>query len=278
MPNREVEITEGGYNPGEINTLGYWPKWETQACDMPLTLDIMPIGSLNPEDLESSKIGIASFVVMEQGHEFLEAVAAEIATNIVNGVNPKKALQMVTVESKGSFLAPYIKRALDQLATGRASERIIVFRKAEPEDGTSEQINKAPKVYMNRPVLIAGKEVWPPPVLTYNSITTAEDQGIVLGPRDIEYIEKLDSSRVEMVIVDDFLGTGGSAEAMVDLLEARLLWVQERFYLAVAGSDGDLWKEKLQAPGSRIHVLDPLPLVLPTFVRSDENQPWKIMS
>ena len=104
------------HNPGEIIEQEGRMQWITAVSHFELGLDIVPVAKTADEQ----EIGIASFVVMEQAQPFLAAVGQTLAEGIA-GSTGGGPLLLITAESKGSHLAPWVWRALADLAGNRAS-------------------------------------------------------------------------------------------------------------------------------------------------------------
>lgn len=244
------------FNPGEVKVIDGWPRWETQVGPFGLTLDIVGVPK------KDSKFGIASFVVMEQEQPFLDYVGNQIAKSIVNH-SSERGILLVTAESKGSHLAPWVWHNLATLAGSKLQDRIVILRKG------------GPKVYMQRPVVGESQEIRSPAVV-FRSITSPEEQTLRLSPKDAEYLIETISQGVEPVFVDDFIGKGGTLVATHQLF--KQLGLKPPRFTAVVGSDGGLYQETFvqEAIDDLTLLPQPFPLGLPTFVRENEFEPWRI--
>lgn len=249
---------ESPFNPGKIFEVNDWPRWKTKVGPFELTLDIVSVGQPEKEDLE---IGIASFVVMEQEPPFLDYVANRLAKAITRQTRGKDVLLM-TVESKGSHLIPWVWENLSSLKGKRLMKRIIVLRKGKP------------KIYMKRPVKRNGQKVILSPV-TFHSITSSDKQSLNISPKDAEFLFHAIKDGAKPVIVDDFIGKGGTIIAICHLFKQLRLEPPE--LLAVIGSDGNLYEQTFVQEDVDIKLLpQPFPLKLPTFLRKNSKTPWKI--
>jgi hypothetical protein len=245
------------FNHGEIVETGGYPRWRTTVGRHDLTLDIVPVGRLEDDGPE---VGIASFVVMEQKPSFLDDVAAILADAIAQRF-PTGDLILLTAEAKGSYCLSWVYRVLRGKVGSRLHDRVIVFRKGEP------------KVYMQRPAVFRGRHV-DPPAARFRSITSAHEQTLRLSPRDTEYLLAAVAERAEPVIVDDFIGTGGTIVATCRIFEQ--LHLDPPVVAAVFGSDGDLYRDTFSENRIQVTPLpQPFPLRLPTFVRESSSSGWQ---
>ncbi|MCG2686439.1 hypothetical protein L6258_03700 [Candidatus Parcubacteria bacterium] len=250
-PNKPKELS---YNPGEIVVISGVAQWLTKAEGHELRLDIVPVPS--PE----STVGIASFVVMEQEQTFLNDVSKLLATAIVSRVTGQGKIVFLTAESKGSHLVPRVWDHLDETIGHRLEKRIVTLRKGQP------------KVYMQRPAMIRGQEISLSPTV-FCSITSSHEQSLMISPKDAEFLSEVIERGARPVFVDDFIGTGGTIVAVCEIFEK--LDLNPPSLVAVIGSDGNFYEDILA--GLDITLLpQPFPLRLPTFVRNNPNEPWRI--
>lgn len=241
-------------NPGQIMATGPWPQWITHVGPFELRLDIIPVGHTAAGD----EFGIASFVVMEQPQPLLAHLGEHLAATIASTC-PEARLLLLTVESKGSHLAPWVWQALAAHRPGQVVERVITLRKGTP------------KVYMQRPV--PGIAL---PQVACQSITSSQPQSLTISPRDAELL-LTESPGSRLVLVDDFIGAGGTVVAVRELVSQ--LGCPPPDLMAVAGSDGDLYRASLADVGQQVSLLpQPLPLRLPTFRRAGIDAPWQVAS
>ena len=258
IQERIHEQKELPFNPGKIVEIDGWPRWQTTVGQHQLTLDIVSVGRLNPEEPE---IGIASFVVMEQKQPFLKDMADLLSESIVAHLPPRQKVLLVTVESKGSHFCARVWDSLHEKISDRLEEKIVVFRKGTP------------KAYMQRPALLENRVI-NSFSFSYCSITSSEKQEIVLSPRDIELLDAFKDNAVS-VMVDDFLGRGGTVIAVSRYFEK--LGLKPPSIVAVIGSDGTLYEKSFRNAGTTINSLpQPFPLRLPTFSRQPDQQFWQI--
>ena len=254
----ELEKTiDASFNEGEILNIEGFPRWITHIGPHKLILDIVTAGKS-----ENGELGIASFVVMEQEQTLLLYTAEMITQDIVKHLSEYKPVLLITAESKGSHFAPWVWNQLARLIDNqRLISRIITLRKGEP------------KVYMNRPVVVDGKEV--NGSVEYHSITSKNPQLLTISPKDGDLLSKATEVGAETIIVDDFLGKGGTIVGINHLFENIGLCAPK--IVAAIGSDGELYKETFYQEGYDITVLPkPLLLRLPTFLRSTPESPWRI--
>lgn len=255
--NEELDQINLPYNPGEIQKINGWPKWNTSVGRYNLCLDILSIAQT-----EAGEIGIASFVVMEQEQSFLDHVGALMAKSI-HDHSPTGNYLLLTVESKGSHLVPRVWDHLENISSKDSMyPRIITLRKGKP------------KVYMNRPVNAEDKVVVLPQV-EYQSITSVSDQILNITPNDAELLLRAKEQNLHVVIVDDFIGKGGTVVAIYELFHKLGLKPPES--VAVVGSDGNLYTKTFMEKGIGITVLPhPFPLQLPTFTRMNPQDAWRV--
>lgn len=255
----ESKKQEESFNPGEIIEIDGWPRWRTHVGPFELILDIVPVGE---SEKGKSEIGIASFVVMEQEAPFLEYVATQLTEAIVSQTTGERVLLM-TVESKGSYFAPWVWNKLVSTTGKRLEKRIIVLRKGEEA-----------KLYMKRPAIIDSQEVALPQT-SFFSITSASEQKLNISPRDAEFLLQAATTGVEPIAIDDFIGKGGTIVAVCQLF--RQLGLKPPPLLAVVGSDSNLYEKTFREEGMDISLLpQPLPLRLPTFIRESLKTPWQV--
>jgi hypothetical protein len=255
--NERPKFQELSHNPGEIQEINGWPKWKTSVGPFRLSLDILPVVHTEKED-----IGIASFVVMEQEQSFLDHVGALMAKSIYDHF-PTGSYLLLTVESKGSHLVPRVWDHLSNISSNDAMfSRIITLRKGKP------------KVYMNRPVHKEGKVIGLPQI-EYQSITSVSDQILNVTPSDAELLFRIQEQHPHVIIVDDFIGKGGTVVAIYELFQKLGLTPPEA--VAVVGSDGDFYTKTFMEKGIGITVLPHIfPLQLPTFVRAGSRGEWRV--
>ena len=247
------------FNSGEIKVINNWPWWITNVDHYSLKL---PIFSIGHQDREGNEVGIASFVVMHQERKFLSHVGNLLAKAIAENVDKSHRILLLTSETKGSSLEPYISLNLEKIIGNRLHQRKIVFRKG------------CEKVYMGRPVLLGSRKITPTSV-TYNSITSQEPQTLRLSPDDTELIFKEMARKTVPVYVDDFIGSGGTIVG-VHRLFAKL-GLKSPEIAVVNGSDGLLYEQTFIKENLKIQLLpQPLPLRLPTFRRKIGEQTWRI--
>ncbi len=234
------------HNPGEIIKDNNQWQWQTELGPYTLKLDIVPL----PKKEKGHQIGIASFVVMEQDQNFLNYVSNLLAQSIIKYLRDKKAI-LITAESKGSHLIPWVWKNINN-NPDKLHPRIITLRKGNP------------KVYMQKPVSI-----------TYQSITSTNSQQLNLPPKDKRLLKKLNFNNYQLVFVDDFIGKGGTIIAVHQLF--KKLNLPPLKIASVIGSDSNLYQQNFQNEQIDIKLIpDPLPLKLPTFVRSNTNESWEI--
>lgn len=236
------------FNPGEIVEIEGWPRWRTHVGPFALELDIV-------------EPGIASFVVMEQEQPFLDFVAGLLAEAIAEETKKNKVL-LITVESKGSHLAPRIWDHLVSRIGDKLSPRAVTLRKGEP------------KVYMQRPLVINGQRVVKTEI-PYYSITSKEKQILRVSPLDLELLSRVENEKATLVYVDDFIGRGGTVVAVHHLFQQ--LKLQPPRLVAVVGADGRLYEETFAKENIDIQLLpSEFPLKLPTFARPNPQNFWHI--
>lgn len=263
-------------NPGTIEAIDGWPSWvwRTRVGPFALNLHIVSLGQPVGGGCE---IGIASFVVMEQDQQFLDYVAGLLATGIAARTTGDRDVILLTVEAKGSHFTPWVWKNLAEVDAGRLCNRIITFR-------------KGPKVYMKTPgasdplMVIGGKQIVLSPV-SYHSITSHETQHIVISPRDADLLYRALEAGAEPVLVDDFLGSGGTIAGVHHLFEqlnrqlaaSGLTRMAPPRLVAVVGSDGNLYEQSLARAQINVTLVPQLfPLRLPTFTREDPQGHWEI--
>lgn len=253
---------ESAFNPGEIVEIDGWPRWQTKACDCEVALDIVSSKSSGLGEIE---LGIASFVVMEQPQPFLHLVSHLMADSIAAHTLGERVF-LVTAESKGSHLAPRVWSNLADIVRRRLEVRIITLRKGS-------------KVYMKRPAVFGGRE-FAPPQISFHSITSNDEQSIVISPRDTEFLLEATGGGAKPVIVDDFIGRGGTIWAISQVFQ-QLRQPPPRV-VAVVGADGDLYEQTFAREGIDVTLLpQPFPLKLPTFIREKREDgvpagPWRV--
>ncbi len=226
------------YNPGKIIKKKGKTVWQTKTGPFELNLDIIAI---NPKN------AIASFVVMEQDQNFLNYCGAKLAESI-NKKKTKPKVLMVTVESKGSHFIPWVWSHLKN----NAHHRIISLRKGKP------------KVYMNNP-----------PAINYQSITSPNQQNLILSNKDNKLLNTVDFTSYQLILVDDFIGKGGTISAVCRLF--KQLRLPEIKFAAVIGSDGNLYQQTFQKANLNLEIVpNPLLVQLPTFCKPSKNSPWEI--
>ncbi len=246
------------HNSGQITHKNNWPCWITTVGPFELTLDIVSVGQPDGE----TEIGIASFVVMEQSQAFLDYIGQRLAQTIL-AHSPDERLILLTAETKGAHLTPWVWHHLYAQMGDRLEERIITLRKGHP------------KVYMQRPIVIESQEIKIPQV-TYQSITSQTDDTMSMSPKDVELLWRASQTGVKPIFVDDFVGRGGTMVAVQRIFEQLKLAPPQ--FAAVVGSDGDLYQETFQQEKVEIKLLpQPFPLQLPTFQRSRRQLPWQVV-
>jgi len=246
------------FNPGEIVEIDGWPRWKTRVKSFELILDIVTAKKKEGKP----ELGIASFVVMEQEQPFLDYAGSLLAEAIDQNVPDKKGVVLLTVESKGCHFVPWVWENLADVVGEKLEKRIVTFRKGQS------------KVYMQRPAVINGQEVVLPQGAFY-SITSPDEQNLIISPKDIELLYEVIKEGIEPVFVDDFIGQGGTIVAVHQLFQQ--LGIEPLHLVAVVGSDGNLYKQTFAQEGIDIVLLPrPFPLKLPTFTRQNEFEPWRI--
>jgi len=247
------------YNSGEIKTIDNWPWWITSLDAFQLKLPIFSVGKSLHKNLEN---GIASFVVMHQERKFLSHAGNLLAEAIAKNVDKKSKILLLTSETKGSSIEPYISLSLERIIGEKLHQRKIVFRKGKE------------KVYMGRPVVFANREV-PAAAVSYCSITSVEPQILRLSPDDTQLLCKEVVKGTQFIYVDDFIGSGGTIVGLHRLF-AQLSLKPPRL-VAVIGSDGNLYEQAFLKEGLNIQLLpQPFPLRLPTFKRK-VGKTWQII-
>lgn len=225
-------------NPGKIIKNNGIDQWKTQVGSFDLSLDIVPI---------NKKMAIASFVVMEQDQNFLDYCGQKLAEAIIKNISKDKKALLVTAESKGSHFVPWVWRHLNKVHS-----RIITLRKGKP------------KVYMQNPTSVS-----------YQSITSTNQQILTLPSRDERLLNKLDFENIELVFVDDFIGQGGTIAA-VNRLFTKLNLPAPRLAVVI-GSDGNLFQQTFKEKNLEIKIIPaPFPLKLPIFTRPNKNSSWTV--
>jgi len=223
------------HNPGKIITNNGINQWQTEVGPFELNLDIAPV---------DKKFAIASFVVMEQDQNFLDYCGRKLAKSIKNKIDNTKKAILITAESKGSHFVPWIWKHLKD----DAHPRVITLRKGKP------------KVYMTNP-----------PTVEYRSITSSNMQKLNLPNKDLRLLKSLNFNEYQPVFVDDFIGQGGTINAVSRLFKNLNLPTPN--YAAVIGSDGNLYKKTFQKNKIKVIVIpNPLLLKLPTFKKSMDNK------
>lgn len=247
------------FNPGEIIEVDGWPRWRTHVGPFELLLDIVSVGRIKPET--EKEMGIASFVVMEQEQLFLDFLGNLLAKSIISHTSSENIL-LITAESKGSHFAPWVWHNLAKEIGGKLEDRMITLRKGEP------------KVYMQRPVRRNGQEMILPKIPFY-SITSSNEQNLIISPKDAELLFEAIARGAKPILVDDFIGRGGTTVATCQLFQQ--LGLESPHLMVVVGSDGKLYEETFAQEGAKITLLpQPLPLRLPTFIREDSEASWQI--
>lgn len=245
-------------NPGEIVEVNGWPRWKTKVGPFELMLDIVSVG----ESENKQEHGIASFVVMEQDQCFLNYAGDLLSESICNYESLLSPVLLITTETKGSHFLPYIWQNLNERIDNLLLPRAIVLRKGEP------------KVYMNREVLEYGKGL-KIPIVPYQSITSSIPQIMTISPRDVEFLISEKVIGATPVLVDDFIGNGGTIIGVCKIFEQ--LGLKPPNIAGVIGSDGNLYKETFTKEGINIKLLpQPFPLRLPTFIKQGQNSSWQI--
>jgi hypothetical protein len=268
--------TPYSYNSGTIEAIDGWPGWIWRTCVGPfeLNLHIVSLGELPGGGCET---GIASFVVMEQEQQFLNYVAGMLAMDIAARTTDCRSVILLTVEAKGSHFAPWVWKNLAELDAAKLCNRIVTLR-------------KGPKVYMKTPgapdplVVIGGRQIVLSSV-SYQSITSHEKQHVVISPKDADLLYEAIQAGAEPVLVDDFLGSGGTIVGVHNLFEqlnrqlaaSGLIELTPPRLVAVVGSDGNLYEQALaQAQIDVTPLPQPFPLRLPTFTRQNAHAAWEI--
>jgi len=244
-------------NPGQIIEPGGSPRWVTQVGPFELQLDIIPAGQTSA----GHDVGIASFVVMEQTQPFLDYCSAQLAQAIAARLGGQPVL-LLTAETKGAHLAPWVWKNLFERCGHQLEPRIITLRKGQK------------KIYMQRPARSGKREIAIPSV-SYPSITSARPQTMRLAPKDLELLLDRLAQGVTPVFVDDFIGRGGTVVGLQQLFD-QLHLAAPRQIVAI-GTDGDLYRETFATAQIEVELLpSPFLLKLPTFLRSGADAPWQI--
>jgi adenine/guanine phosphoribosyltransferase-like PRPP-binding protein len=270
------DLQQPSHNPGTIEAIDGWPGWVWRTHVGPFELKLH-IVSLGQPEMGGPEIGIASFVVMEQEQPFLDYAAGLLAAEIARHTSGSKRVILVTVESKGSHFTPWVWHNLAEIAGERLHPRIVTLR-------------KGPKVYMKTPgmldplVSVGDQQLILSPVSFY-SITSSEEQRVVISPKDADLLYEALDAGVEPVLVDDFLGGGGTVVGVHRLFErlnrqldaSGLKRLTAPRLVAVVGSDGNLFEQAFAEAQIEVTPLpQPFPLRLPTFTRENPHTSWKV--
>ncbi|NLE45129.1 MAG: hypothetical protein GX620_10440 [Chloroflexi bacterium] len=274
--NRPEPAQEPKPNPGRIEPIASWPGWvwRTVVGPFELQLHIISLGSPEPGAPEG---GIASFVVMEQEQPFLDYVAGLVADAIADYARACPGIILVTVESKGSHFVPWVWRQLAERQATRLCGRIITLRKSAKAYMKTPGMPDSVASLDNHPVVLHP--------IAYESITSPEEQRLVISPKDAGLLYDEVRRGTEPILVDDFLGAGGTAVGVYRLFESLNHQIdyagggglRPPRVVAVIGSDSGLYTQSFAREGIDYVVLPrQLPLRLPTFTRETADHPWKI--